>query len=418
MRYILMYLAFATATIHLHAQTAATLTIDECYTLAKLNYPLIKQLELINKATGYSIQNAAKGFLPQISVNGQATYQSAVTEIPIKIPGVTQVSKDQYKIYADVNQSIFDGGVTRLQQQLQQATGEVEKQKVEIDLYKLKDRINQLFFAVLIINEQLDQNELMKKDLQLGINRAEAAIANGTALKSTADILRAEWLKADQHTIELKATRKGYIEMLGLYINRPLDENANLSKPVYSKPSQELNRPELKLYDLQNKTLDVQNKLLKAKNLPKLAVFLQGGYGRPALNFLSNKFEPYYITGLKINWPITGYYTAKNDKALVNISRRQTELQKETFLLNTKIVMLQQDAEIEKMEKLVASDVAIIELRTSVKKAALAQLENGVATSNDYMREVNAEDEAKQARIIHGIQLLMAQYNKQTTTGN
>lgn len=418
MRYILMYLAFATATIHLHAQTAATLTIDECYTLAKQNYPLIKQLELINKATGYSIQNAAKGFLPQISVNGQATYQSAVTEIPIKIPGVTQVSKDQYKIYADVNQSIFDGGVTRLQQQLQQATGEVDKQRVEIDLYKLKDRINQLFFAVLIINEQLDQNELMKKDLQLGINRAEAAIANGTALKSTADVLRAEWLKADQHTIELKATRKGYIEMLGLYINRPLDENANLSKPVYSKPSQELNRPELKLYDLQNKTLDVQNKLLKAKNLPKLAVFLQGGYGRPALNFLSNKFEPYYITGLKINWPITGYYTAKNDKALVNISRRQTELQKETFLLNTKIVMLQQDAEIEKMEKLVASDVAIIELRTSVKKAALAQLENGVATSNDYMREVNAEDEAKQARIIHGIQLLMAQYNNQTTTGN
>ncbi|MEO8769478.1 MAG: TolC family protein [Ferruginibacter sp.] len=420
MRHIIMYMQMLMMVAFANAQTAGRLTIDECYTLSKQNYPLIRQLELIDKTTAYNIQNASKGFLPQIAINGQASYQSAVTEIPIKIPGVNtpEVSKDQYKIYADVNQSIYDGGVIKLQQQSQKTNGEVERQKVEIELYKLKDRINQLFFAVLIIDEQVDQNELLKKDIQLGINKAEAAIANGTALKSTANVLKAEWLKADERTIELKATRKGYIDMLGLFINRPLDENTNLTKPVYTAQSQEINRPELKLYDLQNKSLDVQNKLLKAKNLPKIGLFLQGGYGRPSLNFLSNKFEPYYTTGLKISWPITGSYTTKNDKALVNINRRNIDLQKETFLLNTKLVIHQQDAEIEKFEKLVSTDSAIIDLRTSIKNASLAQLENGVATSNDYLREVNAEDQAKQARILHGLQLLMAQYNNQTTTGN
>ena len=420
MRHIIMYMQMMMMVSFVNAQTTEKLSIDECYMLSKQNYPLIRQLELIDRATEYNILNASKAFLPQIAINGQASYQSAVTEIPIKIPGVSiaGINKDQYKIYADVNQSLYDGGVIKLLQQSQKTNSEVEKQKIEIELYKLKVRINQLFFSVLVIDEQVIQNELLKKDIQLGINKAESAISNGTALKSTANVLKAEWLKADQHSIELKAARKAYIEMLGLFINRPLDENTNLTKPAYIAHSPEIKRPELKVYDLQNKNLDVQNKLIKAKNLPKLGLFFQGGYGRPSLNFLSNKFEPYYITGLKISWPITGSYTAKNDKALININRRNIDLQKETFLLNTRLAVRQQDAEIKKFEKLISTDEAIIDLRTSVKNASLAQLENGVTTSSDYLREVNAEDEAKQASILHVIQLLMAQFNMQTTTGN
>lgn len=403
-----------------NAQSNEPLTIETCYALARQNYPMARQLELIDKSTGYNIQNASKSFLPQIAINGQASYQSEVTQVPIKMPGmnVPEISKDQYKLYADISQSVYDGGMTKLQQRSQQANGDVEKQKLEIELYKLKERINQLFFSILIIDEQLKQNEFLKKDIQLGINKTEAGIANGTALKSTANAAKAELLKADQHAIEMNATRKGYIDMLGLFINKTLEENTMLIKPRYEQKLQEINRPELKLYDLQNKGLNIQDKMIKAKNLPKFNLFVQGGFGRPALNFLSNKFEPYYTTGLRMSWPITGSYTTKNDKALININRRNIELQKETFLLNTKIAVQQENAAIQKFEKLLAADDDIINLRASVKTASLAQLENGVITSNDYLREVNAEDQARQSRILHDIQLLMAQYNNQTTTGN
>lgn len=420
MKYILIYGQLMLLALFGKAQPVGFITIGDCYSLARQNYPLIKQLSLIDKSTAYTVNNASKGFLPQVNINGQASYQSAVTELPIKVPGINtpEISKDQYKLYADVNQLIYDAGVTKLQQESQKANGEVEKQKIEISLYQLKERINQLFFSVLIIDEQLKQQELYKKDIQIGINKTEAAIANGTSLRSAADVLRADLLKADQRSIELAATRKGYTDMLSIFINKQLSENTVLARPEFISAKQEITRPELKLYDLESKSLDVQDKLIKTKNLPRVSLFMQGGIGRPALNFLSNKFEPYYMGGLKISWPITGSYTSKNDKALININRRNIDVQKETFLLNTKISLQQQGAEIEKFQQLLATDKKIIELRNSVKKAALAQLENGVATSNDYLREVNAADQAEQSSILHNIQLLMAQYNQQTTTGN
>lgn len=397
-----------------------SITIQHCYTKARQNYPLLKQLDLINKTATYNIENAAKGFLPQVSINGQASYQSAVTEIPLKVPGMEspKISKDQYKLYAEVNQVLYDGGMIKLQQQSQKANADIDKQKVEVELYRLKERINQLFFSVLIIDEQLKQTTLLKKDIQLGLNKTEAFTANGTALKSAANVLKAELLKADQRNIELQSARKGYLDMLGLFINLPLQQNAVLEKPLYQPASREINRPELKLYDYQYKGLDVQTKMIKAKNQPKFSMFLQAGAGRPALNFLDNDIKPYYMGGLRMSWPITGAYTSKNERAAISISRKSIDLQKETFLLNTNIQLKQQDAEVAKYEQLLSTDDELIDLRAGVKSSAFAQLENGVINSSDYLREVNAEDQARQNKILHGIQLLMSQYNNQTTTGN
>ena len=146
--------------------------------------------------------------MPQFSINGQATYQSDVTEIPIKIPNTTipSISKDQYKIYTEVDQTIFDGGIIKMQKQSIEANAAVEDQKLEVELYNLKERINQLFFGILLVNEQDTLTEILKKDIQNGINKTNAAIANGTALKSSSDVLQAELLKVNQHSIELKAT--------------------------------------------------------------------------------------------------------------------------------------------------------------------------------------------------------------------
>jgi outer membrane protein TolC len=394
-----------------------SITLDSCYVWAKKNYPMVKQYELIAKSNEFTLENISKGYLPQININGQATYQSDVTQLPKGIPGVSVLSKDQYKIYAEANQMIYDGGVIKEQKKLQEANSMVNVQKLEVELYKLKDRVNQLYFGILLIQEQLKQNALTKNDIQLGLDKINAQIANGTALQSNADVLKAELLKAEQQSIELNSNRKAFADMLGLFINKSLNEKLIFIKPQNIYSSGEINRPELKLYDYQNKIFDTQNKLLAAKNNPKISLFLQGGYGRPAFNILSNNFDPFYIGGLRFTFPLSNFYTIKNDRELINISKQNIDVQKNTFLFNTQLAITQQSTDITKLQAFLKTDDEIILLRTNVKKAALAQLENGVINSSDYLREVNAEDAARQNKILHEIQLLMAQYNERNTTG-
>lgn len=393
------------------------LTLDTCYALARQNYPLVQQRDLITKSAGYSIDNAAKGYLPQININGQATYQSDVTQLPIQIPGVPVLSKDQYKLYAEINQPVYEGGVIRQQKKMQQVNAAVEQQKVEVELYKLRERVQQVFFGILLMDEQLKQTDLLKSDIQIGIRKTQAAIDNGTAFKSSLDLLQAELLKVSQRAIELKANKSAYTDMLGLLTGLSLGSSTQLAVPPPVVLSQEINRPELLLLDQQRKVADVQNRMLTARNMPKLNLFFQGGFGRPAFNILSNDFEAYYIGGLRLNVPLTGYYTLKNERNLLEINRKTVDVQKDVFLFNTRYALRQQNAEVAKLQELIDVDENIIRLRSSVKNTASVQLENGVITSNDYLREVNAEDAARQTKILHDLQLLMAEYTQKTTSG-
>lgn len=407
---------FLLITIKTNGQSNS-ITLDSCYFLARRNYPLVKQQELISKTSEYTLENISKGFLPQININGQATYQSDVTQLPKTIPGVPILTKDQYKFYAEIDQPIYDGGVIKAQKKIQEATTIVDHQKLEVELYKLKDRINQLYFGILLIDEQLKQNGLTKNDIQLGLDKINAQIANGTALRSNADILKAEFLKANQQTIELNSNRKAFTDMLSLFINRSLNGNMIFVKPENIIPSNEIKRPELLMFDYQNKIFEAQKNLLTAQNHPKLSLFAQGGFGKPAFNILSNNFDPFYIGGVRLSFPLTGFYSLKNDRSLIDLNNKNIEVQKETFLFNTNIAVKQQNAGIAEFQAFLKTDDEIIVLRTNVKKAALAQLENGVINSSDYLREVNAEDNARQNKILHEIQLLMAEYNEQNTVG-
>ncbi len=394
-----------------------SLTLDSCYFLAQQNYPLIKQHLLIEKTNEYTIANISKGFLPQINISGQATYQSDVTQFPKAIPGVPVLTKDQYRVYAEVNQPIYDGGVIREQKKLEEASTVVDQQKLKVELYKLKDRINQLFFGVLLVEAQQKQNELMRKDIQLGLNKINAAIANGTALKSSADLLKAELLNADEQTLELQSNKKAFTDMLGLFIHRQIDTNTVFVIPPNINASQNIHRPELQLFDFQNKIFDAQNNLLSARNRPKISFFVQGGFGKPAFNILSNNFDPFYIGGLRFTFPITAFYTLKNERSLINLNRQNVSVQKETFLFNTKVALQQQNEDRQKLEKMLQTDEEIIPLRKHIKETALAQLDYGVITSSDYLREVNAENKATQNKIIHQVQLLVAEYNQRNTVG-
>lgn len=398
-----------------------SLTLQQAYDLSLKNYPVIKQKQLIRQTAAITVENLQKGFLPQFSINGQATYQSAVTSIPIAVPGfsVDPLSKDQYKLYADVSQLIYDGGLTKEQKAVQQYTALVEDQKVEVELYKLKERVNQLFLSILYLDEQIKQIDLVQSDIKTGISKVEAQLQNGVAFRSNLNMLKAELLKVEQRAIEISSTKAGLTDALSLYIGQPLGATLQLEKPVLEVvvQSEEISRPELKLFSEQAKLIGQQDKLITAKNLPKASLFAQGGYGRPGLNQLQNEFDFYYIGGLRFNWSLGGLYTKKKEKELVRVNQKIVDIQKETFLLTTQSQLKQQQAEINKLVKLIATDKEIIALRESVKDAAKAQLENGVITANDYLQEVNAEDQARQLLITHTVQLLQATINYQTISG-
>ncbi len=396
-----------------------SLTIEQAYAKARNNYPLIKQKDLIRQTAGLNINNLNKGFLPQFSINGQASYQSDVTKVDISVPGINidAPEKDQYKITADINQLVYDGGLTKQQKTLQDLNANISDQQVEVELYKLKDRINQVYLGILLLDEQIKQVDLVKADIQTGIKKVEAQVQNGVAFKSNLNILKAEMIKNDQRIIELRSGKKALLETLALFMGEEVNENIELVTPETTVPQLNILRPELALYDNQTAALNQQNKLITARNLPKTSLFVQGGYGRPGLNLLKNEFDLFYIGGVRLNWSLSGLYTSKNDKRLVKLNQDIINTQKETFLLNTNTEVKKQQNEIQKLNELISADNEIIDLRKTVTEASKAQLENGVITSSDYLREVNAEDLSRQALILHRVQLIQAKINFKTITG-
>ena len=404
----------------LYGQKVETLSVENAYMLARKNYPLIKQRDLIKKTKDFTVSNAAKGYLPSFSVKGQATYQSTVTDFPFEVPGIhiPQFNKDQYKMYAEADQLIYDGGVIKNKKESAIANEALEQQNLEVQLYALYEKVNQLFFGALLMDEQLNQNLLLQKDIRNGIEKAKAFVANGVAYRSSVDELSAQLLQSQQSNVEMSATKKAYLDMLKLFIGLEPDAGLALEKPPAPSLTEEINRPELQAFDSQKKIYDLRGKLLKDQIKPRVSFFAQGGYGRPGLNFLSNNFDWYYIGGLRFSWDFGSLYSLKNNLHLLDINKNSVETQKEVFLFNTRISQLQQKESLQKFDSLIQKDNSIIELRTSVKKAAFAQLENGVLSAHDYINQVIAEDQARQNKIIHEVQLLQAQYNYQNITGN
>jgi outer membrane protein TolC len=396
------------------------ITLEECQILAKQNYPLIKRNDLIAKTKQYNLENISKSWLPQININAQASYQSAVTEIPFKFPNLTinPLSKDQYKVYVDVNQSIYDGGITANQKKLAKVQSETELQKNTVEINKLEERINQIYFGILQTQEQINQIDISKNDVENGLKKAEVQLKYGTIFQSNVDVLKAQLISNVQQKIDLQSINKNFLEILSIFINKKLDENTALAMPQNLLLSKVNNRPELKVFDLQKQTLEVNKAIINSKNLPKIGAFLQAGYGKPGLNMLQNSFDTYYIGGLRLNIPITGFYTKKNDLALLETQQQEVEIQRENFLFNQNLSKIQDNNNLNKIQKLIETDDELITLRKSIKKASLAQLENGVITTSDYLREVNAEEQARISKTLHEMQFLSTQYNLKAELGN
>lgn len=428
MKKLPIYLFLLLQTVGLTAQE--TITISQCYEWARENYPLIKQYELIDKTEQYNLSNAGKGWLPQISVNAKASYQSDVTQLPFDadkissvIPGfsIPTLSKDQYQIVAELNQTIWDGGVIHSARELFRAKATADREQLESELYLLNERVNQLYFGCLLQDELLKQNTILQSELIVNIDRIVSMMDNGVANQSDKESLEVELLNARQREIELNAAREAYRLMLGILIGSPINTTVNLSVPTLpgsSILSSEIKRPELKALEAQEQLIDIQNKQINAGIMPRIGLFLQGGYGRPGLNMLEDDFEPFYIAGVRFSWNLGKLYTLRNDRRKVNIDKNYINMQREMFIFNTSLRIMQENTEIKKINDLLKTDNEILQLRTSIKIAAEVKLENGVISVTDLIREINAEDLAKQTLATHRIQQLMAIYNYMYTTNN
>lgn len=396
------------------------LTLEAAQLAARQNYPLIKRHALIDKTEQFNIENASKAWLPQIQMAAQATYQNEVTQLPFSLPNMTiePLSKDQYKVYADVQQTIYDGGIISNQKKIAEVNARIEKQKTEVELDKLEERINQLFFGILQTDEQIQQTKLTEKDIQNGLRKAEAQLKNGVLLRSQVDVLKAQLILLEQKQIEMETVRKNFLDLLSVFINKKLNAYTALQRPEKIEFTKENNRTELQLFQLQQQAVEVQKSLLYSKNSPKLGAFFQGGYGKPGFNMLKNEFDLFYIAGIRLNIPISGYYTQKNDLGLLTIQQEEIEVQKENFLFNQELQTLQSSNELEKIQNLIDKDAQLIKLRESILSASLAQLENGVINTSDYLREVHELDRAKNQKIIHEIQFLLTQYNLRAQLNN
>ncbi len=419
--YLIKILSIIILSNHCNAQdTTKAFTLEQLIQFSESNYPSIKKNPLLKETEELNIKNINTSFLPNISINGQATYQSDVTQVNVPVPGfkIDPLSKDQYRVTADINQLIYDGGISKEQTNLQHLNTNVEEAKVNVELYQVKNRVTQLYLLILYNDELFRQTDLLIKDIEIGINKVTPQVQNGVTLKSNLYVLEAQLLQTKQRTIEIKNTRDGYLKMLSIYAGRQIDNVAEFKKSeVTADTTAEINRPEIELYQRQKELLERQKKLVDAQLHPKASLFLQSGYGRPGLNMLSNKFDAFYITGLRFNWSLSSLYSSKRDKRLLDVNQSLVDIEKENFILKTKEQLIQQNAEIEKFNELIISDKSILELRKKITESAKAQLENNVITVSDYLREINAEDQTRQSLIIHQLQLFQAQINYQIISG-
>ncbi len=424
MKSLISIMLFVACSVSAYSQS---LTIDECQRLARENYPSIRQMDFIESTKQYTIENAKTAYLPQVSLSSQATYQNAVTEYPDAMKkafgnmGVNMkgLNKDQYKIGVDVNQVIWDGGAIKSKNRITLSESEAEKQQVEVELYGLKDRVNALYFGILLLEAQEKENTNMQQLLQSNCEKIQTMINNHTALPSDLNTVKAELLSTRQQYTQIAAACKSYRQMLSLFIHQDT-EKAELEMPsALAVDSKMINRPELALFEAQQKGVEAHRSAIYTALHPQVGAFAQGYYGNPGFNLfkdmMENKWTVNVMVGIRLKWNFGSLYTQKRDLTNLHIASQRIETQKQTFLFNTLIITTKQQNAIDEMRKILNDDDEIISLRTSVRKASESKLNNGIINVNDLLRDITSENNSKIAKATHEIELINRIYQLKNT---
>ncbi|HNW51932.1 MAG TPA: TolC family protein [Prolixibacteraceae bacterium] len=402
------------------AQEKLDLTI--CREMARQNYPKMKQVELIQKISDLKEKNNKTAYLPQMDVKGQATYQSDVTSIPIDLSRfnmeIPSVPKDQYKVYLDLKQTIWDGGMTRSRNQLEAASLESDLQKIEADVYQINGMVDTYYFNWLIVlqNEQVlsAQMEVLGKQVE----RLENAEKAGAAREKDIEKLKAETLLLKQKQIDLASKRVSIAEILSILTGKEIKPDAVPQIPADGLgKANELKRPEYQLFDLQQKQLLASDRLLNSTRMPSVYAFGQAGYGRPALNMLSTEFDTYYMVGVGVSWRIFDWQNVSRNKKMNSLQREVIGTVQSDFEQKQKIQLADASSQLSDLKQLIASDEEILALRKKISATASSELENGVITSTDYLSDLNSETVALINYATHKIQLVQATVNYNNILG-
>lgn len=388
------------------------LTIEQCYNLARNNYPYIKKYKIIQQTSEFNITNAKMGYIPKFNFSAQASYQSDVTKMPFQLPMITieEMSKDQYKLALDVQMPIWDGGKIASDIDKIKAETEVQKDSVEVTLYSLKQRINQIYFGILLIEEQIEQINLYIEDLKRTEKRILNNIKGGIGMLSDVDTVKLENLKAQQNKIQLEYAKKTYIKILENLIGKKI--TGKLVMPSSDIPTEKkIFRPEIKLFDSQINLLESNKSAINSSYMPRFNLFAQVGYGRPGFDMLSNEFEPFFIGGINLQWTLTGFYTGQRNKKIIELNKASLNIEKETFLFNINQDMEKCINEINRIKDILKYDEDIIKLKKEIKNTSEKKMNEGIITINDYMKDVTEEMNAIQNHILHTIELKNAIYN-------
>lgn len=402
-------------------------TLEQCQQAAERNYPLIRQYGLIEKTTALTVANIQKGWLPQVSAMAQATLQSDVTAFPDEMQqmyrqmGINMegLKKDQYRVGIDVEQTVYDGGAISSQKEIARMQGEVLAAQNDVNLYAVRQRVNEMYFGLLLIDEQIKLNQDLQTLFQSNEDKLAKWVKGGTAAESDYKSMKAERLNVSQQITSLQAGRTALARMLSTFCGIEINE---VTKPVDVALDGIGVRPELNAIDTQLRLADAQEKALNAAILPKLGVFAQGFYGYPGYNMFEDMMRHHWslngMVGARLTWNIGALYTRKNDKAKIQLQRESLETSRDVFLFNNNLEQIQQNETIAKYRKLMADDEEIISLRTSVRKAAESKLAHGIIDVNDMVKAINSENAALVQRSMHEIELLREIYNLRYTTNN
>ena len=402
-------------------------SLEECRHLAREHYPEIRQYDLIAQTEQYNLSNAARAWIPQVTLSGQASYQSATPTYPEVFNTILQangiemagISRDQYKIAVDVSQHIWDGGKSKADKAIAEAEAEEQRSRVDVSLYDLQSRVDNLYFGILLLDERKAQTEALIEVLASNLARLQTYYKNGVAMQADVDAVEAELLTARQTLVQVESSRASYRRMLEIFIGQPLAAE-NLERPAMPQlQSRTSARPELALFEAQESKLEAQRKAINASLMPRFSAFAQGYYGYPGLDMfksmVSDKWTPNAIVGVRMSWNIGAFYTKKNNLEKLNAAEKQIAVQRDVFLFNTQMQTTQDDGDIARLRKAIEDDNRIVELRRRVRMAAESQLENGVIDATDLLRKINDETSATLARSTHEIELLQAIYRLKTT---
>ncbi len=409
----------------LHAQ----LTLDECQRLAEQHYPLIQQTDLIWQTEALTLNQLQKGWLPQINASAQVTLQSDVAQWPssltqmLRATGQTPpqgMGRDQYKLMLNLDQSLYDGGRIQQQKRVAQADAHVQQQETAVQLYALRQRVDDLFFGILLVSEQLENNALLQRLLTDNVRKLNAGVKNGTLVESHVATLQAEQVRAEQTAISLRAQRHSLQRLLAAFIGRKVNDVQQLVRPA--KPllsSMESHRPELALFEARNTVIQQREHLLHTTLRPRISAFAQGWYGYPGFNLFDDMYRRRWsvnaLVGVRAVWNLSAFYTYRNASAQLAAARRQNEVAREVFRFNQHLQSAQEDEETARLRALTHTDDSLINLCRQVREATAVRLLHGTADVNDFLQDLTRENQARVARTTHEIQLLQALYRLRNT---